>query len=159
VGEFLVAYARHEVWERPDLREAEALTPILQELLAERLLVEEARRRGLDRSAALREQLELQRNGLVRRWVLARVEMEAVRPLAGPDAEPQLRRWYQDRQATLYTLSDEAGKAQVLAFESERARIAADYARHLEEDARSGYLRALHRGRKIQVFDDVLKRL
>jgi hypothetical protein len=157
-GDLLDAWWQTPAAERPDLQKQEGLIAMLKVLLADHLLIDEARARGLDRSPAVLERVQLNRNTLVRLFVIDQLAEQAAQKLKLPGTAERLAKWYAENLKTRYTHKRPDGTEQVVDFQTERDSIANDYAEALDEQGRAERLRALRKGRTITVNDAVLER-
>jgi hypothetical protein len=149
-GDFLQAYTRLPLPERPNLGRHEGVIAVLKQMLASNLMVAEARARGLEKSPMVREKLQLNRNVLTRLYALDQLTARAVARMKSPNIDDQLKIWYQANLKKLYTVHDNDGKEQVLPFADNRERIADDYFQDLQERIRTEQIRAWRQDHKIE---------
>ncbi len=146
VGDFLQAYTRLPLTERPNLDHHEGVITVLKQMLESNLMVAEARARGLEKLPMVREKLQLNRNVLTRLYALDQLTARAVARMKSPDIDDRLKDWYQANLKKLYTVHDNDGKEQVLPFAANRERIADDYFQDLQERIRTEQIRSLALG-------------
>jgi hypothetical protein len=151
IGDFLAVYSNPPVAVRVDLDQPDNVAPLLAEAFSGTLLLAEAEARGLDRTAAVREQIQSDRTGLVRQWAIEEIAKKADTMAHDPANEPQLKAWYDAHRATLYTSKDEHGQTHVLPYTPNSDRIQSDYFTHLFEQLRHAELQRLRQGKTIVV--------
>lgn len=128
VRDFLQVYFQHALMLRPNLRSTGGMALLLQRVLAEPLMVAEARAQGLQHSHFVKEMQQFNRNLMVKTWVHERITKEAAQRLKTPELKRQLLAWYNQHREDLYTYTDESGGKKVASFEEEIDRIRNDYA-------------------------------
>jgi hypothetical protein len=98
LGDVLQAYAEVPVEDRGDLSRPEKLAEILRDVLADGLVVAEAYREGIQNSDIVKRKVQLNRNALVRQWVLVQA---ASKFSTSSDSGVGLKAWYEAHQKTL----------------------------------------------------------
>ena len=159
VGDLLAYYRQRPPSTRPDLEQPDNLIGILREMFNDQLLVLEARERNLDKSAELREQMQRNRNILVRMRVLEELTQKANQAMQAPDTQPALKEWYKSHLKSLYTIKDEHGKEKIVDFTRDHELIQNDYFEDLQEQMRLAEIRRLRQIGKIEIDEKLLEKL
>jgi hypothetical protein len=136
-----------------------ALIEVRRRIMWDALIVAEARARGLEKTAAVREKLQINRNVLTRFYALDRLTDKAVARMKAPGHAARLRQWYETHLKDLYTAKGANGRAQVVSFEQERESIENDYFDVVLEEVRCEEIRLLRQNQKIEIDEDRLARL
>jgi len=151
VGPFLDAYRQLPVAERPDLAKHEVVEALLRSALTDSLMLAEARRRGLDKDKAVREQVQSDCTGLVRMWALDQVTRQTVEAMQQPGVELKVRQWYDAHLKSLYTIRDKDGNTRVMDFKTNYAIIKDDCFNGLQEQLRAERLRQFRAGHPVRI--------
>jgi len=157
IGDFLSAYTQAPVSSRPNIETQQGMVEFLKQMLEDSLMVAEARERGLEKSEAVREKMQLNRNVLTRMGVLDELSDKASAMVKKPGFEADLRRWYDDHRKSRYTYQDSTGKEQVVPFAEEHESIQNDYLENLMEQMRAEKINSLRKGQKIQINEKLLE--
>ena len=159
-GNVLDYYMQIPADKRPDLETHEGVNEILEQMLGNSLLTEEARARGLDKSPIVLEKMQLNRNMMVRTYVLDQIAGQAEARAKEPGEEARLKQWYQDHLEDRYTYKDANGKEQVIPFDPRHhERIEDDYIDDLREQMRQEYMGNLRKDHKIEINEKILAQI
>jgi hypothetical protein len=159
VGDLLGFWREKPLPDRPDLNQSTNLIALLRDMLADALLITEARDRGLDKSKSVREALQRNRNALIQMWPIDRLTDRANEAMKAPDIDQQLRKWYDSHLKTLYTTRDDQGREKVLDYLIDRDTVQNDYFDNLLERLRVQEIQRLRREGEVEVDEKVLTHL
>ncbi|HXE42411.1 MAG TPA: hypothetical protein VN516_05245, partial [Candidatus Baltobacteraceae bacterium] len=159
VGKFLQVYFQIPAESRPDLSTPDNIEKVLQEILADNLLLVEARERGLDKAEAVRTQVQADRTGLVRQWALDQITKKAAVAMNDAKFEDQLKKWYRAHLKSLYTVKEGDGGKRIVDFQKDHDLIQGDYFNNLQEQMRTAELQKLRKGKKIKINRKLLAQL
>jgi hypothetical protein len=121
--------------------------------------VAEARRRGLEKTALVREKVQQNRNVLMRLWFLDQITARTSAAMNEPGTEMRLKQWYDSHVKSLYAYRDKNGKEQVQSFEANHDSIRNDYFEDLQDRFRADAIRLLRSGRTIHINEELLKQV
>lgn len=159
IGDFLRAYTRIPLAERPDLDKQEGVIAVLKRMLEPDLMVAEARARGPEKSPLVREKLQLNRNVLTRLYALDQLTARATAQMKSPGIDARLKAWYEANLKKLYTVPDKDGKDTALSFAAAKERVTDDYFQDLQERIRTEQIRAWRRDHKVEIDENVLAKI
>jgi len=159
IGDFLTAYLRIPPSQRPDIQTQNGTVDMLKRMLEDDLLIEEARERGLDKAPIVMEKLQLNLNIQTRLYALDQITKKTVNDMKSPGHEAQLKQWYKDHVADLYTYKDDKGQIQVETYDSIRDRIENDYFDAMNEQNRAKLIQSLRQGQTVDINEKLYESL
>jgi hypothetical protein len=116
LSDVLTAYLQTPADSRPDVTTQAGVIQLLQDMLQQPLLAEEARELGMENTPLVREKMQLNRNVLARMWLMDQLTERATARMNEPGLEERLRAWYTTHLNTRYTYMDDHGQARTVAF-------------------------------------------
>jgi hypothetical protein len=155
VHQLLVIYAGLPTEKRPAVATDDGIIALIKPLILPELMALEATRRGIAAEPAFQQKLTQNRNALLRFHAQGQVEREAVERLNAPDAEAQLRAWYQDHQND-YAVIGADGAKRPATFAEARPRVEGDYSVALRDRLLAEQAQALRKTHAVTIDEQVL---
>ncbi len=156
-GDLLAFYMKLPQERRPNLLTHDGVEQMLEQMLEDRLLNEEAQARGLEDAPIVIEKLQLNRNKLCRMYVLNEIAAQAAQLAREPGEEGRVKQWYQQHLKDRYTYKDANGKEQVVPYATAYQRIENNYVDDLREHVRAQYLQGLRSAHPVAIDEKAME--
>jgi hypothetical protein len=155
VHQVLIIYAGLPAEKRPPVATQDGIIALIKPLILPELMALEAGRRGIETEPAFQQKLAQNRNALLRFHAHGQVERQAVALLAAPDAEAQLRAWY-DAHRGDYALVDATGQKRLASFAEAQPRVEGDYSVAVRDRLLAEQAQTLRREHAVWIDEKVL---
>jgi hypothetical protein len=139
---------------RPDIQEPAEFLKIAQPLLISPLMQAEGRKQGLESSAEVQANVQLNRNVLTKMAMLSRLASQGHAQREAPGWQDRAKQWY-DTHKNRYA----AQNGEILSYETNKRAVMDDYEQDIVSRIRAEELRSLRTNHTIIINDPVLENL